>query len=217
MCAQSGQLLLEPLVPAVREPSLVVCRMAAAGSPGCPSCFRRTRRVPYISSCRGGERSRRTKRSFFPWACTLLLVGTAWFKLFILSSLMNKLAAHVSGRGARKLAGSHQARTRQSLPPLRAAGTARSGPACSSGCNSTRMRLRPGLRLTAPPPAPLETEPVVLGRRQPGPEIHLPLQRRAARGLLAGGAGVLLDGDAAHAGLLAADHRLPHAHVRQAF
>lgn len=50
--------------------------------------------VPYISSCRGGERSRRTKRSFFPWACTLLLVGTAWFKLFILSSLMNKLAAH---------------------------------------------------------------------------------------------------------------------------
>lgn len=50
--------------------------------------------VPYIHSCRGGTRSRRTKRSFFPWACTLLLIGTAWFKLFVLSSLMNKLAAH---------------------------------------------------------------------------------------------------------------------------
>jgi hypothetical protein len=57
-------------------------------------------RVPYIHSCRGGTRSRRTKRSFFPWACTLLLIGTAWFKLFVLSSLMNKLAAHVSrGQG----------------------------------------------------------------------------------------------------------------------
>ena len=50
--------------------------------------------VPYISSCRGGARSRRTKRTFLPWFCTLLLVGTAWFKLFAMTSLMNKMKGH---------------------------------------------------------------------------------------------------------------------------
>lgn len=56
---------------------------------------RRPRRVPYIRSCQGGERSRRTKRSFLPWFCTLLLVCSAWFKLFTLVALMNKMQAHV--------------------------------------------------------------------------------------------------------------------------
>ncbi|GBF94992.1 hypothetical protein Rsub_07493 [Raphidocelis subcapitata] len=50
--------------------------------------------VPYIRSCQGGERSRRTKRSFLPWFCTLLLVCAAWFKLFALVCLMNKMQAH---------------------------------------------------------------------------------------------------------------------------
>ncbi|KAI8471159.1 MAG: hypothetical protein J3K34DRAFT_418255 [Monoraphidium minutum] len=50
--------------------------------------------LPYIHSCRGGARSRRTKRSFVPWFCTLLLVCAAWFKLFAIISLINKMHAH---------------------------------------------------------------------------------------------------------------------------
>eukprot|EP00882_Tetradesmus_deserticola_P000612 GHRQ01000668.1.p1 GENE.GHRQ01000668.1~~GHRQ01000668.1.p1 ORF type:complete len:505 (+),score=214.51 GHRQ01000668.1:245-1759(+) len=48
--------------------------------------------VPYMSACRQHKRARRTRRSFFPWLITLLLVGTAWFKLFIISSALNKMA-----------------------------------------------------------------------------------------------------------------------------
>jgi hypothetical protein len=38
------------------------------------------------------QRPRRTRRSFFPWFITLVLVGAAWFKLFTLSSVLNKMA-----------------------------------------------------------------------------------------------------------------------------
>jgi hypothetical protein len=38
------------------------------------------------------QRARRTKRSFFPWLLTLVLVATAWFKLVTLSSTLNKLS-----------------------------------------------------------------------------------------------------------------------------
>lgn len=66
--------------------------------PGTPP--RRPRRLPYLHSCRGGVRPRRTKRSFVPWFCTLLLVCAAWFKLFAIVSLITKLHAHVSGAPA---------------------------------------------------------------------------------------------------------------------
>lgn len=49
--------------------------------------------VPYIRSCRGGTRSRRTKRSFLVWVCTLVLICSAWFKVFVMSSLVNKMQA----------------------------------------------------------------------------------------------------------------------------
>uniref|UniRef100_A0A383WDT2 Uncharacterized protein n=1 Tax=Tetradesmus obliquus TaxID=3088 RepID=A0A383WDT2_TETOB len=48
--------------------------------------------VPYMSACRQHRRPRRTRRSFFPWFITLVLVGAAWFKLFTLSSVLNKMA-----------------------------------------------------------------------------------------------------------------------------
>jgi hypothetical protein len=38
------------------------------------------------------QRPRRTRRSFIPWFITLVLVGAAWFKLFTLSSVLNKMA-----------------------------------------------------------------------------------------------------------------------------
>jgi hypothetical protein len=38
------------------------------------------------------QRPRRTRRSFLPWFITLVLVGAAWFKLFTLSSVLNKMA-----------------------------------------------------------------------------------------------------------------------------
>jgi hypothetical protein len=38
------------------------------------------------------QRPRRTRRSFIPWFVTLVLVGAAWFKLFTLSSILNKMA-----------------------------------------------------------------------------------------------------------------------------
>lgn len=37
------------------------------------------------------QRARRTKRSFFPWLITLMLVACAWFKLVTLSSTLNKM------------------------------------------------------------------------------------------------------------------------------
>jgi len=37
------------------------------------------------------QRARRTKRSFFPWLLTLMLVACAWFKLVTLSSTLNKM------------------------------------------------------------------------------------------------------------------------------
>ncbi|KAF8058367.1 hypothetical protein HT031_005685 [Scenedesmus sp. PABB004] len=48
--------------------------------------------VPYIGACRAHKRARRTKRSFLPWFVTLVLVAAAWFKLFTLSSVLNKMA-----------------------------------------------------------------------------------------------------------------------------
>lgn len=36
--------------------------------------------------------ARRTKRSFLPWFITLVLVAAAWFKLFTLSSVLNKMS-----------------------------------------------------------------------------------------------------------------------------
>lgn len=47
--------------------------------------------VPYIGACKQHRRARRTKRSFFPWLLTLMLVACAWFKLVTLSSTLNKM------------------------------------------------------------------------------------------------------------------------------
>lgn len=44
-----------------------------------------------LSSSSSQQRARRTKRSFWPWLLTLVLVACAWFKLVTLSSTLNKM------------------------------------------------------------------------------------------------------------------------------
>lgn len=56
----------------------------------------------------GLQVARRMKRSFLPWLITLILVAAAWFKLFTLSSILNKMAYQVRA--------SRQAQGRQYRP-----------------------------------------------------------------------------------------------------